>query len=131
MAAIAGKSADLLAANYDTLAHEWNIDFVTDPLETTNWDESGVGETHAGWRTYIAGLSGWTGAFNCRADSAPATAQLPGSTPTAKFYVDQANLKGYTGTILVTGSHPAAAIGDVEAINFDFTGSGIPTVGTI
>jgi len=131
MAAIAGKYAGLTAANYDTMGHEWSIDFVTDALETTNWDDSGYGETHAGWRTYTAGLSGWTGSFNCRADSAPAASQLPGSTPTAKFYVDKANLKGYSGTVIVTGAHPAAPIEGLEAINFDFQGSGIPTVGTI
>ena len=131
MAAIAGKEAEITAANYDTMAHAWTIDFVTDPLETTNWDDSGEGQAQEDWRTYVAGLNGWSGTFECRADASPATTLLPGSTVAGKFYVDKANTMGYSGNVIITGAHPSVTIEGLAVITFDWTGIVKPTVGNI
>ena len=131
MATVAGKIAEVTMANYDTYAHNWTIDFVTDALEDTNWDGSGYGQANEYWRTYLAGLSGWSGSFECYASGTPATSILPGTSATAKFYVDIENTYGYTGTILITGVHPTAPIDGIQSYTVDYQGSGKPTVGDI
>jgi len=131
MATIAGKSGDITATNYDAYAHAWTLDNVTDPLEDTNWDESGVAETDAGYRTYIAGLSGWSGSFESYADATPATSLLSGSTVTMKLYVDKANTKGYSGSAIITGTHPSVSIEGIASMTFDFQGSGKLTAGAV
>jgi len=131
MATIAGKSGDITAANHDAYCHAWTLDVPTDILEDTNWDVSGVGEVDAGWKTYIAGLTGWSGSFECYADATPATSILPGATVAIKLYVDKANTKGYSGNCIVGACHPGVDIAGIATISFDYTGVGKLTVGAI
>jgi len=132
MATVAGKDADITVADYDANCHAWSLDIVADPLEDTNWDDSGVGQAQEGWRTNKAGLKGFSGSFECRADSVPATSLLPGTdVATAKFYVDVATTFGYSGSIIITAVHPGATIDGLETLTVDFVGDGALSVGDI
>lgn len=129
MATIAGKDAAITIASYDAYAHVWSMDIVADPLEDTNWDWAAADE---GWRSYIFGLRGFSGTFECYADATPTAALLPGTKVTdAQFYTDVDNSKGYKGDILITGAHPSVAIDGIETYTFDYQGSGALAVGAI
>jgi len=127
---IAGWAGSLTVANYDAHAHAWSIDIECEMLEDTNWKDWTAWEK--GWRSYIPGLKGWGGSFECRADDAPAVALLPGTRVTlAKFYVDLVNTMGYAGDIYISAVHPSATVEGLQAITFDFIGDGRVQIGDL
>lgn len=128
MATIAGKYAFLhiAAANIERYCHSWTIDFAFDALEDTNWDWSAANHD---WRSYITGLQGWTGSFECRQSDCPPTDLLNPGPWAATFYVAHVgDTAGFSGTIIITGISVTAPIEGIQALSFTFTGVGAPSL---
>ncbi len=127
MATIAGKDASLslAATGVERYAHSWTIDFAFDALEDTNWDWAAANK---GWRSFISGLQGWTGSFECRQQHCIDSDLLEPGPWVGSFYVDLTNTSGFTGTILVTGISVAAPIEGIQSLSCSFTGVGAPSL---
>jgi len=99
----------------------WTIDYTSDALEATDFADAGL-------KTYIAGLSGWSGSFEGNKDGAP------GLTPGTSYVLDlresATTTQKYTGTALITGMHGTASVDGIVGLSYDFQGSGTLTVPT-
>ena len=94
--------------------NNWTLSYVTDALETTDFQDSGL-------RTYIPGLRGWSGTFSGSRDGVP-LAQTALAYIELQVSTDATQL--YTGSVLITNSTPTVAVDGVITISYDFTGSG-------
>lgn len=121
MAEVAGKGG-LVKEGSNTVSQvrAWTLDFTCDPLETTDFGDSGH-------KTYIAGLDGWSGSLEAHHASGAAPLTL-GTTYTLHLILDNANNKEYSGSAIVTGLHPNVSVDGVVTVSVDFQGSGTLTV---
>jgi|SaaInlV_120m_DNA_4_1040238.scaffolds.fasta_scaffold01557_10 hypothetical protein len=99
----------------------WTVEQSTDTIEDTV-----VGDTA---KTFVAGLTGWTG--TCEAilsDSDAGQALMDnGSTQTALDFYFDASTSGYKGNALVTGISTTSAMGDMIKVSLTFQGTGALT----
>jgi hypothetical protein len=100
--------------------NSWNIDYVSDALETTDFASAGV-------RSYIIGASGWSGSFAGYKDGAPLTI---GGIYGAEFAESATATQLYIGDIVITGVHPSVSFDGVVTYSYDFTGTDALTVAT-
>jgi len=99
----------------------WTVDYTADALDTTDFADSGL-------KTYIAGLSGWSGSFEGYKDGAPGL--VPGTAYVLDLRESTDSTQKYTGTALITGLHGSASVDGVVTLAYDFQGSGTLTVPT-
>ena len=128
MDTIAGKTAILhMSTNVvECDFPSWTIDFAFDALDDTNWDWSAA--NHA-WRSFITGLQGWTGSFECRQSDCPPTDMFNPGPWEAIFYVAHVgDTSGFSGKIIITGISVTAPIEGIQALSFTFTGVGAPSL---
>ena len=131
MAHLAGKSGNVYSTTAGGTAtgqvvvagmKSWNVDYTSDALETTDFADSGL-------RTYIAGLSGWSGSFEGYKDGAAGLA--PGTSYVLRLQASASTTtQMYTGTAFITGLHEAASVDGVVSLAYDFQGSGTLTYTT-
>ena len=121
MVQISGKAGEVrVAAATVAGIKSWTVDYVQDALEATDFADAGV-------RAYIAGMSGWSGSFEGYKDGVPTGI---GSIIALILMESQTANQTYTGSALLTGSHPSASIDGVVSISYDFQGTGALTVAT-
>jgi len=98
----------------------WTVDYTQDALDTTDFADAGI-------KTFIAGLSGWSGSFEGFKDGAPVALglqtllELRESTATSQYW---------TGAALITGMHASAAADGLVSLSYDFQGTGALTPST-
>ncbi len=64
MGAFSGHSGNVtFGSGYTVNVYSWSIDYTAEALESTDFASSGA-------RTFIPGLTGWSGSYECRLDSA-------------------------------------------------------------
>ncbi len=119
MAHISGKAGQVDAASQVTGIKSWSLDYVADPLETTDFADAGV-------KTYVIGGSGWSGSFEGYKDGAPLP--IAGAAVTIKLYESQTANQFWTGSAFIIGIHPATAIDGVVTYAYDYIGTGTITV---
>ncbi len=121
MVQISGKAGEV-RVSAATIAgiKSWTVDYVQDALDTTDFGDLGI-------KSYIAGLSGWSGSFEGFKDGVPTGI---GSIVALILMESQTSNQTYTGSALITGSHPSAAIDGVVNISYDFQGTAALTVAT-
>jgi predicted secreted protein len=126
MAAVAGKKG---VVNYDggTVAtlNNWTLDLSNDMLDVTSFTTSAPQ-----WRSFIAGLSSWTGNCSGLFDGA-STGQkdliLNSITPTTATVIlemDQAGGGKFSGGCFLSGMSPSVAIDGTVDIGWDIQGTG-------
>jgi len=114
MAQISGKAGDVSVGGASVGGiKSWTIDYVADVLETTDFADSGL-------RTYIAGLSGWSGSFEGFKDGAPTAI---GSEIALILEESTDATQRYTGQAILTGSHETVSADGVVSISYDFQGT--------
>ncbi len=119
MAEKSGKNGQVQSATADVAGiREWNLSYDADALETTDFTDAGV-------KTFVAGLTGWTGSFS-GFDQAAAPLPAVGATVTLKLELD--NTDFYTGSALITNASPAVSVDGVNTIAYTFQGTGTLTV---
>ena len=119
--AISGKAGEVsvAGATVDGIK-SWTIDYVVDALETTDFADSGK-------KTYIAGLSGWSGSYEGFKDGAPTAI---GAEIALILEESTDSTQVYTGQAILTGSHETVSVDGVAGIAYDFTGTTTLTVPT-
>jgi len=109
---------DIRAAKVIAGINSWNVDYVSDALETTDF-------VSAGARSYIAGPSGWSGSFSGYKDGAPLSI---GSLYGLELAESATLTQMWLGDAIITGVHPSTGFDGVVSYSYDFQGSGVLTV---
>ena len=109
---------DIRAAKVIAGINSWNVDYVSDALETTDF-------VSAGARSYIAGPSGWSGSFSGYKDGAPLSI---GSLYGLGLAESATLTQMWLGDAIITGVHPSTGFDGVVSYSYDFQGSGVLTV---
>lgn len=118
MAEVVGKNARVFCAtNKIEGIRAWTIDYTADTLETTDFDDSGH-------KTFLAGLDGWTGSFEGFGQPGWDTNAALGTKYGGSFYVSASTGSYYSGSILITGVHPATSVDGQATVSYDFQGTG-------
>jgi len=99
----------------------WTCDYTLDALDTTDFADSGL-------RTYIAGLSGWSGSFEGFKDGAPTL--TVGTSYVLHLRESATTTQQYSGTAIITGLHGSASVDGIVTESYDFQGTGTLTVPT-
>ena len=118
---ISGKAGEVLVAAATVNGiKSWTVDYTLDALDTTDFADSGL-------RTYIAGLSGWSGSFEGYKDGAPT-----GIGGIIALILEEStdSTQKYTGQAILTGSHETTPVDGIVGIAYDFTGTSTLTVPT-
>ena len=92
----------------------WTIDYLADPLETTDFADAGV-------KSYIIGGSGWSGGFEGYKDGVPISI---GSEVYLVLGESSTAGQNWIGKAIITGAHPNTAFDGVVTYSYDFQGTG-------
>jgi len=128
MAAFSGVDGNVTWASRTSLGatsqnvKSWSLDISTDELDTTDFSVSQ-------WRTWISGLSEWSGSFemNLDASNAITVTELYGSASTITLQHETSFT--ITGSALVTGVSISEPVDDIVTATCNFRGSGAPVFG--
>lgn len=131
--AIAGKNgAVYIDATGGTPAEaadvqSWSLDIGADALDVTAFDDSG-------WRTFVAGLKGYTGSIEAKWNYSDANQKdfwdNFGASIDFKLYLDEANTKYFSGTAIVTGVNPKVSVDGTADVTYNIQGTGALTYNT-
>jgi len=128
MAAISGKNG---LVDYDggqvARIADWSLDINTDTHDVTSFSTDGVQ-----WRSFISGLSAWSGSFNGFFDEPGSTGQsdlqtkmLAATTGAIKLYTHETNGDYYSGSVILSRQTVSANVaGDPVSAGWDFQGTG-------
>lgn len=118
MSEVVGKTATVkIGGNVIVGIKSWTIDFGADVLDKTDFQDGGH-------RSFLAGLDGWTGSFEGYGQPGWSLSCNVGSTYGGSFYVDKVGGSYYSGSIIITGAHPAVTVDGLDTISYDFQGTG-------
>jgi len=109
---------DIRAAKVIAGINSWNLDYVTDALETSDFVSAGV-------RSYMAGPSGWSGSFSGYKDGAPLSI---GSEYGLELAESATITQMWLGNAIITAVHPSTGFDGAVSYSYDFTGTGTLTV---
>ena len=105
----------------------WSLDVSADALDVTAFDDNG-------WRTFVAGLKGWTATVEAKWNYADANQKdfwdNLGASVDLKLYIDEANTKYFSGTGIVTGVSPSVSVDGTADVTFTIQGTGSLTYNT-
>jgi len=116
MAEVSGKNGSVTLTNANTSVHNWTVSLVGDALETTDFDDS------SGGRSYIAGLTGWSGSYD--AYYSTGNTAVPGSTGTIILRTTTGTAGLFTGDIVLTGMDVGNPVDGIDTQSFTFQGTG-------
>ena len=123
MAAFSGeKGAVALAgghAGWGVVTQKWSINIAQEMLDVTALP----GGTAQVWKTFVAGVSSWSGSFEGFVDSgtAPDETAFDATSGTATFTDGHANT--YVGTIFLSDCDVENDVAGATAINCNFQGT--------
>jgi len=121
MAEISGINGAVVFSTAQTSVHSWTVSYAGDALEKTDFDDS------SGGRSYIAGITNWSGSYDCYYDSG--NTSMPGTTGTITLQTGASTSSAlFTGEILITGMDVSAPVDGIITQTYTFQGSG--TLGT-
>jgi len=98
----------------------WTLDYTVDALDTTDFQD---GQTTEGARSFIPGLSGWSGSFEGYKDGVPKALSFSAAV---KLVLAESETAGqsWIGDAFITGIHPSVSVDGVISYTYDFTGTG-------
>ncbi len=131
--AISGKRGRIQYGGADVGdINSWSLDINHDTLDVTAWTTD-----NAQWRTFISGLSGWSGSVSGFWDLTGSTNQkdlqdnvLTPSTAQIILYVNSSGGENYRGSCLLSRQSVSAEISGSPTLAFDFQGTGALTYST-
>ena len=121
MAEIPGRGGQVDAASEVVGIKSWTLDYVVDTKETTDFDD---GQATNSPRTFVPGLSSWSGTFEGYKDGAPLTLGFSATAITIKLYESQTADQYWTGSCFLTGQHITVDVDGVVSYTYDFQGTG-------
>ena len=116
MAVISGKDGSVVLTNAATTIKSWTLSYVGDALETTNFDTTGS------LRSFIPGLTGWTGSFE--GFFSGSNSAVPGSTGTITLKTGTGSTGLWHGSIVLTGMDVSDPRDGVITQSYTFQGNG-------
>ena len=109
---------DIRAAKIVAGVKSWTLDYTVDMLDTTDFIAGAA--TNAA-RTFLPGLSTWSGSFESVKDAAP----LSVFTVTGIELKESASAtQSWLGNVIITGIHPTVASDGLVMYAYDFEGTG-------
>ena len=119
MAQISGR-AGMVNIDGDILGMKsWTIDYTVDVLDTTDFADGGT-SPHS--RTFVPGLSTWSGSFEGYKDGTPTALGTSITTVTLRLEEDASTY--FEGEVFITGIHANTAVDGVVTYSYDFQGTG-------
>jgi len=109
---------DIRAAKNIAGIKSWSLDYTTDAIETTDFEDAGV-------RSYIAGASNWSGSFEGYKEGAPLSI---GSQYGVELAESATVTQMWLGNAIITGVHASVSFDGVVGYSYDFQGTGALTV---
>ena len=119
MAEIAGYGAKMVfgtntvSDSLDNIS-SWSLEVNCDALDVTSFADGGE-------RCFIRGLRGWTATVEGFLDTTAVDPTDVGDTAALKLYVNSTNY--YTGSAILTGISPTAAVDGAETCTYSFQGT--------
>jgi len=100
----------------------WSCDVGTDELDTSDFSVTQ-------WRTWLSGLSEWSGSFemNLDADNAVVVTELYGASAALTLTMDGS--RNISGSAIVTSLSISEPVDDVVTATVNFRGTGAPAFG--
>jgi len=114
---LSGKDGSIVFSGGQTYVKSWTIAYAGDALETTNFDDS------SGGRTYIPGLTNWSGSFDCLYSTA--NTAVPGSTGNGVFKTSTGTVGVWSGGIIITGMDVTTPRDGLVTQSYSFQGTGV------
>ena len=124
MAHLAGKGGMVYIGSDIGGIKSWTLDYTVDMLETTDFADGGATNSA---KTFIPGLSGWSGSFEGYKDGAP---QGLGFSSSVTLKLEEDTTYFWTGSAYITGIHESAAVDGAITVSYDFQGTGELTEST-
>jgi len=100
----------------------WSCDVGTDELDTTDFSVTQ-------WRTWISGVSEWSGSFemNFDADNAAVVTEMYGASSSLTLTMDGS--RSISGSAILTGVSFSEPVDDIVTGTVNFRGTGAPAFG--
>ena len=118
MANLAGRTGMVYIGADIAGIRNWTLDYTVDMLNTTDFADGAA--TNAA-RTFIPGLSGWSGTFEGLKDGAP---QGLGFSSPVTLMLEEDGTYFWQGSAYITGVHPNVAVDGVVTYTYDYQGTG-------
>jgi len=126
MARLAGKTGMLnLETSDEAGIRNWTLDYTVDVLDTTDFADGAA--TNAA-RTFLPGLSSWSGTFEGLKDGAPYPLTFDSTTQTIKLEEDATHY--WEGECFITGITANVSVDGVVTYAYTFQGTGELTEST-
>ena len=116
MSEISGKDGSVTLSGAQTYVKSWTLSYAGDALETTNFDDS------SGGRTYIAGLTGWTGSYDALYSTA--NTAVPSGTGTVYLRSSTGTVGVWSGSVIITGMDVGTPRDGLVTQSYTFQGTG-------
>ena len=117
MSEVSGIKGDVNCTGADTSVHSWTLSYAGDTLETTDFDDS------SGGRSYIAGITSWSGSYDCYYDTG--NTKVPGNTGTIILRTTTGDSALFTGSIIITGMDVGDPVDGIATQSYTFQGTGV------
>lgn len=118
MAEMSGVDGSVDFSGSSGYVKSWSLSYAGDALETSNFDDS------SGGRTYIPGLTGWSGSFDCLYSTSNTAG--PGSTGKITLKTDSTGTVGlWYGDIIITGMDVTTPRDGLVTQSYTFQGTGL------
>ena len=115
--ALAGRTGMVNISGDIAGIRNWTLDYTVDMLDTTDFADGAA--TNAA-RTFIPGLSGWSGTFEGLKDGAP---QGLGFSSSITLKLEEDAGLFWQGSAYITGIHPSVSVDGVITYTYDFQGT--------
>ena len=119
MAHIAGRTGMVYIGADIAGCKSWSIDYTVDILDTTDFADGAAANSA---RTFLPGLSQWSGSFEIVKDGAP-MALGTSATPVA-LKLEEDTTTFWSGNAFITGIHATNSVEGLVMYAMDFQGTG-------
>ena len=115
MAAISGKDGSINFTNAETYIRNWTMNLIADTYDTS------IMEGVSSGRSFIAGIKGWSGSFECNYSTG--NTAVPGDSATIICRSSTSTAGVFTGTAIITGMDVSAPVDGLVTQSYTFQGS--------
>ena len=98
----------------------WSLDYTLDTMDTTDFADGGT-TPHP--RSFLPGLSGWSGSFEGYKDGVPKALSFSSAVKLVLAETITAG-QNWIGDAFITGIHPNVSVDGVISYTYDFVGTG-------
>lgn len=118
MANLSGKSGSATVGGQAiTDVTSWELDYKADAIDTTGMSDSGK-------KTFIGGLSEWSGSVEANLDGSQTLPTIGASAAVSLVDSADTGYNTYAGTAILTGMKFATSVDGAVKVTFTFQGSG-------